>query len=54
MTRSTSPANQSLEAVSSFPGHRAAAAPPAAGVIARYARFTDYHDILGERFKNIN
>jgi epoxyqueuosine reductase len=31
-----------------FSGH-----PSAAGLIARYARFTDYHDVLGEKLKTL-
>ncbi len=27
---------------------------PANGVVARYARFTDYHDVLGERLKTLS
>ena len=26
---------------------------PTAGIVARYARFTDYHDVLGERLKEL-
>ncbi len=28
-------------------------APPLSGVIARYARFSDYHDVIGERLKKL-
>jgi epoxyqueuosine reductase len=27
--------------------------PPPSGVIARYARFSDYHDVIGDRLKNL-
>ncbi|MFO1478331.1 MAG: tRNA epoxyqueuosine(34) reductase QueG [Verrucomicrobiota bacterium] len=33
--------------------HPADAPPAAAGVIARYARFRDYHDVLSERLKSL-
>jgi epoxyqueuosine reductase len=53
VTRSTPPAKPSLETTSPSPGHRIAAAPPGAGIIARYARFTDYHDVLGRTLKTL-
>ncbi|HSY20141.1 MAG TPA: tRNA epoxyqueuosine(34) reductase QueG [Candidatus Acidoferrales bacterium] len=39
----------------SYSGDRSAGGPPASspssGVVARYARFADYHDVLGEKLK---
>jgi epoxyqueuosine reductase len=38
-------------AASYFTGNKEMKSPAACGVFARYARFDDYHDILGERLK---
>jgi epoxyqueuosine reductase len=42
----------------SYSGDRSAGGPPASssasGVVARYARFADYHDVLGEKLKALS
>src|SRR5262245_9161579 len=49
------PAGQVVEGpVSSSNSHAAVGAAPPSAVIARYARFTDYHDVLGERLKKLS
>ena len=37
-----------------FSDQRLVTSPPTTGVVARYARFDDYHDILGNRLKQLN
>jgi epoxyqueuosine reductase len=40
-------------AVSYENSHANETAPPRSGVVARYARFGDYHDVIGERLKTL-
>jgi epoxyqueuosine reductase len=41
------------EEAQTIPNQSLVTSTPASGIVARYARFTDYHDVLGEKFKSL-